>query len=118
MDETVDVQGTAIGVGTIAALAFFAYGRYIDETILGLDPTMLAIGAFAATFAAIAVLHGAYGRRDFAVAHAVAAIGLVLVAPATSALQVLGGYLLLVVGGAYIALVTIRTRRMEREAAG
>ena len=110
MAETVDVQGTVIGVGTVVALACYAYGRYIGETIVGLDPSALAIGAFAATFAALALVHNAYGRRDFAAAYGVAAVGLFLVAPAASAPRTLGGYLLLVVGGAYVAVVTLRAR--------
>lgn len=117
MAETVDVQGTVIGVGTVVALACYAYGRYIGETILGIDPSALAIGAFAATFAALALLHNAYGRRDFAAAYAVAAIGLFLVAPAASVLQTLGGYLLLVAGGAYVAVVTVRAREAGSEVA-
>ena len=110
MDDTVDVQATAIGVGTVPALAFFAYARYIDETILGFEATTLAVATFAATFAAVAVLHGAYGRRDFALAHATAAVGLGLVAAAATGGQLLGGYLLLLVGGGYVALVTVRAR--------
>ncbi|WP_440766233.1 hypothetical protein [Natronorubrum sp. DTA7] len=118
MDETVDVQATTIGVGTIVALGFFAYGRYIDGTIVGIDATMLATGAFAATFAAIALLHGAYGRRDFAVAHGIAAVGLGLITVAATGPQMLGGYLLLVGGGVYIALVTVRARDDTDELAG
>lgn len=118
MDETVDVQATAIGVGTIVALAFFGYSRYINETIFGIDAATLATAAFAATFAAVAVLHGAYGRRDLAVAHGVAAVGLLLVTLAVSSPQVLGGLVLLVASGSYIALVSVRARDEEREVAG
>ena len=118
MDETVDVQGTAIGVGTLVALAFFGYSRYINETILGLDAAMLATGAFAATFAAVGLLHGAYGRRDLALAHGVAAVGLVLVTLAVNGPQVLGGLVLLVASGSYIALITIRARNAETQVAG
>ena len=110
MAETIDVQEQAIGVGSIAALALVAYGRFIDETIVGLDATSLAIGAFAATFAAVALLHGAYGRHDFAVAHAAAAVGMVLVALSASVPQVLVGLVLLAAGGGYVALVTVRAR--------
>ncbi|SIS08601.1 hypothetical protein [Natronorubrum thiooxidans] len=118
MDETVDVQGTAIGVGTLVALAFFAYGRYINETIIGIDAATLATGAFAATFAAVAVIHAAYGRRDLALAHGVAAAGLALVTVAANGPQVLGGLALLVASGSYIALVTVRARNDEHEVAG
>ncbi|WP_137291353.1 hypothetical protein [Natronorubrum halophilum] len=118
MDDTVDAQGTAIGVGTVVALAFFGYNRYINETIFGIDAAMLATAAFAATFAAVAVLHGAYGRRDLAFANGVAAIGLLLVTVAVSGPQVLGGLALLVASGSYIALVTVRARAENRELAG
>lgn len=118
MDETVDVQRTAIGVGTVLALAFFGYGRYIGETIVGVDAAALGTGAFAATFAAVAALHGAYGRRDLAVAHLVAAVGLTFVALSASGPQVLGGLVLLVAGGAYIAVATLRAREADREVAG
>lgn len=118
MDETVDVQGTAIGAGTVVALAFFAYGRYIGESIFGIDAAMLATGAFAVTFAVVGVLHAAYGRRDLAVAHAVAAVGMALVALAASGPQVLGGLVLLVAGGIYIALATVRARDEGRDVPG
>ncbi|MDQ2052549.1 hypothetical protein RBH26_18990 [Natronolimnohabitans sp. A-GB9] len=117
MDDTVDVQMTAIGVGTVPALAVFAYGRYIGGTIFGIDPTTLAVGIFATTFAAVALLHNAYGRRDFAAAHATAAAGLGIIAIAASGVQFLGGYLLLLIGGVYIAVMTIRARNEERDVA-
>ncbi|WP_306056066.1 hypothetical protein [Natronococcus wangiae] len=118
MDETVDVQAVAIGAGTAVAVGLLAYGTLVGESILGVDTTSLATGAFAATFLAVAALHGAYGRRDLAAAHGAAGVGLALVALAASGFQVLGGYLLLVVGGAYIAVVTVRARDEEREVAG
>ncbi len=111
MDEQVDVQALTIGVGTVVAIALLGYHTAIGETILGIEATALATGAFALTFLAIAVLHGAYGRRDFAGAHALAGVGLLLVSFSESALQVAGGLLCLVVGGSYIAVVTIRVRR-------
>lgn len=118
MDESEDVQGTVIGIGTVVALVLYAYGSFADGTVLGIEATNLAISAFGATFAALAILHGAYGRRDFAVANGVAAVGLFLVAPATSGPQTLGGYLLLAAGGAYIAVVTIRARDETPDVAG
>ncbi|MFC4988916.1 MULTISPECIES: hypothetical protein [Saliphagus] len=111
----VDVQGTAIGVGTVAALVLFAYGRYIGGSVLGLDPAALALVAFALTAASLAVLHASYGRRDFAGAYALAAAGLFLVAPAAAPLFTIAGYLLLVAGGAYVAVATVRARREPTE---
>ncbi len=118
MDDSEDVQGTVIGLGTVVALGLYVYGRFVADTILGLDPTMLAITVFGATFGALALLHGAYGRQDFGVAHGVAAVGLFLLAPASSGPRVLGGYLLLLVGGVYIAVVTLRVRREQRATTG
>ena len=117
MDQSEDVQGTVIGLGTVVALGLYVYGRYVGDTIFGVDPTAMAITVFGATFAALAILHGAYGRRDFALAHGVAAVGLFLLAPASSGPRVLGGYLLLLAGGVYIAVVTLRVQRDQREAA-
>ncbi|MDG5819436.1 hypothetical protein [Natronococcus sp. A-GB7] len=110
MDETVDVQAVTIGVGTVVAIAALVYGAAVGDSLLGVDTTTLSIGAFALTFGALAVLHGAYGRRDFAVAYGVAGIGLGVVAVASSGLGVLGGYLLLAVGGGYVAVATVRAR--------
>ncbi|MXV63682.1 hypothetical protein GS429_16770 [Natronorubrum sp. JWXQ-INN-674] len=118
MDDTVDVQGTAIGIGTVVALVFFAYNRYINETLLGIDAATLATGAFAATFAAVALLHGGYGRQDLAVANAIAAAGLLFVTLAATGPQMLGGLALLVVGGSYVTLATVRARGEQREVAG
>lgn len=118
MTESADVQGTVIGLGTVVALGLFVYGRYAGGSAFGTDATVLAITAFGATFAALAVLHGAYGRRDFALAHGAAGVGLFLLAPASGGPRALGGYLLLLLGGAYVAAVTIRVRRARRDAAG
>ncbi|EMA42322.1 hypothetical protein [Halobiforma nitratireducens] len=110
MAETVDVQELTIGVGTVIAIALLAYGTVVADTILGVDATTLAIGAFALTFLSVGALHGAYGRRDFALAHLAAGVGLGLVAIAASLLQLLGGYALLLVGGGYVAVATVRAR--------
>lgn len=110
MDETVDVQATTIGVGTVVAIALLGYGAAVDDSLLGADTTTLAVGAFALTFVTLAVLHAAYGRRDFAAAYGAAGIGLVVVAVASSGLEVLGGYLLLALGGGYVAVATVRAR--------
>lgn len=117
MDESEDVQGTVIGIGTVVALGAYVYGRFVGDSIFGLDPTVVAITVFGATFAALAVLHGAYGRRDFALAYGVAGVGLFSLAPASSGPRILAGYLLLLAGGVYIAVVTLRVRRAQRELA-
>ncbi|THE63059.1 hypothetical protein D8Y22_21710 [Salinadaptatus halalkaliphilus] len=118
MATQVDVQEQTIGAGSILAFALYGYGIFVDEALLGFDARNLGLLAFAGTFAAVALLHGAYGRRDFAVAHAAAGVGLALVAFASSGLQVLGGMVLLVAGGAYIAVTTMRARREANEVAG
>ncbi|MEY7851946.1 hypothetical protein AB7C87_22400 [Natrarchaeobius sp. A-rgal3] len=118
MTEEVDVQELAIGVGTVLALVLYGYGSFVAETILGVDATTLAVLAFAATFLAVALLHGAYGRRDFALAHAAAGVGLSLVALSSSGPQVLLGILLLAAGGAYVAIKTLRARRDVTDTAG
>ncbi|APW96563.1 hypothetical protein CHINAEXTREME_01715 [Halobiforma lacisalsi AJ5] len=110
MAETVDVQETTIGVGTVIAILLLGYGTFVRESVFGIDAVSLAVGAFGLTFVAVGSLHGAYGRGDFALAHLVAGIGLFLVAFAATALQVFGGYALLLAGGGYIAVTTIRTR--------
>ncbi|MCW8171993.1 hypothetical protein [Natrialba swarupiae] len=118
MTEEVDVQELAIGVGTVLALVLYGYGTFVRETILGVDARMLAVLSFAATFLAVAVLHGAYGRRDFALAHAAAGVGLVFVVVASSGPQVLLGIVLLAGGGAYVAIKTLRARRTVGDATG
>lgn len=111
MAESEDVQGTVIGVGTVVAVGCYAYGAFFGGSVFGIDATSLAITVFGATFAALAILHGTYGRRDFAMAHASAALGLFVLAPSTSGPRILVGYLLLLAGGTYVALVTVRLRR-------
>lgn len=111
MAEMVDVQQEAISIGTVAALVLYGYGTIVSETIFGYEATALAMWVFAATFATIALFHGAYGRRDFAAAHGAAAVGLGLFLLATDGPQALAGMLVLIVSGAYIAIVTLRARR-------
>lgn len=111
MAETVDVQGVTIGVGGLLALFALLYGSFVSETVFGLEATTAATWVFAATFLAVAVLHGAYGRRDLAVANAGAAVALGLVLAGGTVLYVLVGLAALAVAGSYIALVTLRARR-------
>ncbi|ADD06483.1 uncharacterized protein Nmag_2930 [Natrialba magadii ATCC 43099] len=118
MAEMVDVQQETIGVGTVAALVLYGYGTFVDETLFGYEATTLAMWVFVGTFAAVAVFHGAYGRRDFAAAHGTAALGLGVFLLASDGRQALLGLLLLLGGGIYIAITTIRVRRELNEAAG
>ncbi|WIV67561.1 hypothetical protein [Natrialbaceae archaeon AArc-T1-2] len=113
MTDTVDVQAVTIGVGTVVAILALAYGTLISETLLGVATMTIAAVAFAATFAAVAVLHGAYGRSDMALAHGGAAVGWLLVVFASRALGVVAGLLVLAACGSYIAVVTIRARNEQ-----
>ncbi|WP_255170380.1 hypothetical protein [Natrononativus amylolyticus] len=115
MDETVDVQGTAIGLGGLLALGALLYGSFVSETVFGLEATTAATWVFAATFLAVALLHGAYGRRDLGVAHGGAALGLVLVLQDTPLLMVFG-LVVLVAAGSYIAVATLRARDADAPA--
>lgn len=110
MTELVDVQATTIHVGMAIAILALAYGTIVSPSILGVETTTVASWAFAATFAAIALLHGAYGRNDLALAFGGAAVGWGSLLLGSSPLAVTAGLLALVVGGAYIAVVMIRER--------
>lgn len=108
--ETVDVQGTAIGVGTVIAMASLVYGTVVSQTIAGVDTTAIAMWVFAATFLAVGTLHAAYGYGSLAWGHGGAAAGWLFVLLGGSNFQVGIGLVLLVLSGAYIVLVTIRLR--------
>ncbi|NGM68253.1 hypothetical protein G6M89_04385 [Natronolimnobius sp. AArcel1] len=116
MAEVVDVQAETIGVGSVIAFALYGYGIFINQTIFGLEATTLAMWVFAGTFAAVALLHGAYGRRPFALAHGGAAVGLSVFLLATDGFQALVGLLVLMGSGITIAVLTIRAGN-ERESA-
>ncbi|MDJ1431314.1 hypothetical protein [Halostagnicola sp. A-GB9-2] len=109
--ETVDVQGTAIGVGTVIAMACLVYGTVISQTIVGIDTTAVAMWVFAATFLAVGTLHAAYGHGNLAWGHGGAAAGWLFILLGTTGLQVGIGLILLLLSGAYIVLVTLRFRR-------
>jgi len=111
MAETVDVQAETIGVGSVIAFVLFGYGTFVRETIFGYEATTLGLWAFVATFATVALFHNTYGRRDIAAGHAVAALGLGLFLWASSPLPTVIGFLLLVGGGARIAMLTVRAGR-------
>jgi len=110
MTELVDVQATTIHAGMVLAILVFAYGTIVSPSILGVETTTVASWVFAATFAAIAVLHGAYGRTDLALAFGGAAVGWGSLLVGSSPLAVTAGLLALVVCGSYIAVVMIRER--------
>lgn len=110
MTETIDAQGTAIGIGTAIAVLLLAYGTLLRESVFGVAATTAASWTFAATFAVVAVLHAGYGRFDLAAGHAGAAVGWALVLLGSSGVPVALGLLLLAVGGGYVALASIRAR--------
>ncbi|WP_323170990.1 hypothetical protein [Natrialba sp. PRR66] len=110
MVETVDAQREVIGIGSAIAVLLVGYGTAINETIGGVRTTILATWVFAATFALLALLHGSYGRRDFAAAHGGAAVGLLAFLLATAGPQALVGLLVFVGSGAYIGIATLRAR--------
>ena len=114
MTETVDVQETTIGVGSVIAFAFLAYGIIVSPSIFGINTTAAASWVFAATFAAVSLLHGAYGRRDLALAFGGAAVGWGLVLLGSIPLTVIVGLVMLVAGGSYVAVVMIRERKATR----
>ncbi|WP_242695548.1 hypothetical protein [Halomontanus rarus] len=122
-DETVDLQAVTIGVGTLLAIGFLAYGTVVSGSVFGVSTATAAAWAFAATFAVLAALHAATGRTDLALAHGGAAVGWGLVLVGSTGVHVLMGLFFLAVGGGYIARTTIRaraeqqTREMERNGA-
>ncbi|MFP9062404.1 hypothetical protein ACLI4R_18035 [Natrialbaceae archaeon A-chndr2] len=111
MAELVDVQGTVIGVGLLVAVALLAVGSFLSETVLGVDTLTLAFWVLAGTFAVISVLHAWVGQYNFAWAHGGAAFGWGLVLLGSSGFQVFLGVVLLVLSGAYIALLSRRVTR-------
>lgn len=114
-DETVDLQAVTIGVGTLLAIGFLAYGTVVSGSVFGVPTTTAAAWAFAATFAVLAALHAATGRSDLALAHGGAAVGWGLVLVGSSGVYVPVGLFFLAVGGGYIARTTIRARAEQRE---
>ena len=117
MTEMVDVQPTTIGVGTVIALVILIYGTLFGGTILGLEPVAAALWVLAATFLAVALLHGAFGRRDLAVAFAGAGVALATVLRAGTGARVGLGLFGLVVAGSYVAMAMVRARRRARPSA-
>ncbi|WP_255193382.1 hypothetical protein [Natronobeatus ordinarius] len=110
MTETVDVQGTAIGIGILAAAAVMVYGTVVSETVVGVDTTTIATWVFAVTLAVVSLAHAFVGHYALAGGHGGAAVGLLFVLLGTGA-QVAIGLLVLVLSGAYIAVVTLRLKR-------
>ena len=110
MTETVDVQGTAIGIGILVAAAVMMYGTVVSETIVGVDTTTVATWVFAVTLAVISVAHAFVGQYDLAGGHGGAAVGLLFVLLGTDG-QVAIGLLVLVLSATYIAVVTLRRKR-------
>ena len=111
MTETVDVQGTAIGIGILVAAAVMVYGTFVSETIVGVDTTTIATWVFAVTLAVISLAHAFVGSYALAGGHGGAAVGLLFVLLGTTGVQVAIGLLVLVLSGTYIAVVTLRFKR-------
>lgn len=112
MSETADVQGEVIGLGTVVAVGFLAYGIVVSETVMGVDTTAAAGGVFAITLLVVALLHAKVGQHDLAWGFGGAASGLLFVFVGTGSAVVIG-LSILVLSGLYIVLVT---RRLKREA--
>ena len=110
MTETVDVQGTAIGIGIILAVVVMAYGTVVSETILGVDTTTIATGVFAVVLGVISIAHAFVGSYALAGGHGGAAVGLLFVLLGTG-VEIAIGLLVLVLSGIYIAVVTLRLKR-------
>ncbi|SFS67260.1 hypothetical protein [Halostagnicola kamekurae] len=116
--ETVDVQGTAIGVGTVIAMACLGYGTIVSRTIVGIEATTVAMWVFAGTFLAVGTLHAAYGYASLAWGYGGAAVGWLFVILGTSGIRVGIGLLLLGLSGAYIILVSRRLRSETNDSGG
>ena len=112
MDETVDVQGEVIGVGTVVAVAILAYGTVVNETVAGVDAVTAAGGVLALTLLATALLHAKVGQHDLTWGFGGAAVGLLFAFFGSDSGVVIGLFVLLL-SGLYIALVTLRLRRDE-----
>lgn len=116
MDETADVQGEVIGVGTVAAVVALIYGTFVSDSIVGIDAVTVAGWILAGTLVAVALLHARAGKREFTWGFGGAAVGMLFVFTGEGS-RVLVGLLLLLLSGVYIAVVTRRLRR-EAESAG
>ncbi len=114
MREMVDVQPTTIGVGTVIALGILIYGTLFGGTLLGVEPVSAALWVLAATFVAVSLLHGAFGRRDLAVAFLGAGVALITVLQAETGSGITLGLAGLVVAGSYVAVAMVRARRRSR----
>ena len=115
MTETIDLQGQAIGLGTVVAIALLAYGTIVNETIAGYEAFTLAMWAFAATFALVALVHLLYGRMDMALAYTGGAFGWGMLLVGGSGIRILLGMLLLGLAGAYIVVLTLAERKSSDE---
>lgn len=111
MTETVEAQGTVVGIGLLAAVAVMGFGVVVSDTIAGVETMIVAMWIFAATFAVISLLHASVGQYNFAWGHAGAAVGWVLVLIGSGGFQIALGLALLVLSGVYIAILSRRSGR-------
>ncbi|WP_254862429.1 hypothetical protein [Halovivax gelatinilyticus] len=117
MDDSADLQGTIIGLGTLLVVAILAIGTFLTPTIAGFEPITLAGWVFAATLGAVATLHALVGQYDLTWGFGGVAVGWLFVLVGTGA-QVLIGLFVLVVSGLYVVLVVRRRNRALAELAG
>ena len=110
MTETVDAQGTVVGIGLLVAVGVLAYGAVVSDSILGVDSMTAAMWVFALTLGVISLLHAFFGEYNLAWGHGGAAFGWVFVLAGSSGFQVAIGLVLLVLSACYIAILTIRLR--------
>ena len=113
MEESTDVQGTIIGVGTLAVIVTVAYGTLFNESIVGIDTMVLAGWLFTATLLGVAAAHAHVKQYDLTWGFTGVAVGWIFILTGSGARAAIGLGLLLL-SGVYIALVTVRLRREDR----
>ena len=116
MEDSADLQGTVIGVGTLLVVAVLAIGTFVTPTIAGVETTSLAGWIFALTLGAVAALHATVGQYDLTWGFGGVAVGWLFVLVGTG-VQVILGLFVLVSSGVYVVLVTRRRNRERSESA-
>ena len=107
MAETVDSQGILIAVGILLAAVVMFLGPFFGNEFAGVETMTVAAVIFAATFAGMSLLHVRVAAYDVAGAHALAAVGWVLVLLGRSGIEVAVGLVFLIAGGGYVARIML-----------